>query len=106
MEFTDASLFDPVFWTMITAPLVPFITAAVVRYRASSATKAWVAIGFAVIDAALAVWKTADNAGVDVNWKTLAVAIVMAITVQRVTYSQIARPNRIPEKFPQGGLIG
>lgn len=106
MDFTDTSVFDPLFWTMITAPLIPFITALIVRYSASSATKAWIAIGFSVLDAGLLVWKTADDAGHPVNWKTLAVAIVTAITVQRVTYTQIAVPNKIPEKLPKAGLVG
>jgi hypothetical protein len=77
-----------------------------VRYSATSAVKANVATAITVLEAAVVVWVNANDAGVPIDTRTLILAVVTALTAQRVTYSQVVRPNRIPEKLPAGGVIG
>lgn len=102
----NLQVLDPVFWSMLLAIATPGLTALIVKYQASSAWKSAVAVGISVAEAAALVWKTADAAGQPVNWKILVLAIATAVTAQRVAFTQVYRPAGIPEKLPQGGLVG
>jgi ABC-type dipeptide/oligopeptide/nickel transport system permease component len=95
----------PVFWATLLATLVPFVTALAVRLNASPATKATVASGLALLDAALMSWKQASDAGVNVNVPTLVVALVGATVWQRVVHAQVNVPYGINKHLlPEAGL--
>lgn len=96
----------PVFWAMLVATLVPFVTALLVRLDATKATKASVASGLALLDAVLVAWKQASDAGTTMSAPTLIAAIMGAVMWQRVVHTQVNDAYRIPEKLPAGGLVG
>jgi hypothetical protein len=96
---------DPVFWATVIATLVPFVTALLVRLDASPALKATVATILTAVDALLVSWKTAVDAGATVDLKTLVVALVAALTWQRVVHTQVNVPYRVREHLlPASGL--
>lgn len=96
---------DPVFWAAIVATLVPFVTALLVRLDASAAVKATVATALSILDAVLVTWKASTDAGVAVDGKTLVLAILGAVTWQRIVHAQVNVPYRVREKLlPSAGI--
>lgn len=95
----------PVFWATAIATLVPFVTALLVRLDASPATKATVATVLSIVDALLVSWRSAVEAGADINLRTLIVAIAGAVTWQRIVHAQVNVPYRIRDHLlPGAGL--
>lgn len=100
---TTVVVLDPVFLSALLSPLIPAIVALITKWSASPGTKANIATLLAMVLAAVTTW---IKLGAISDWKTLAVAFAVAFGGQRVTFSQVYKPNAIPEKFPKQGLIG
>jgi len=96
---------DPVFWATALATIVPFVTALLVRVDARQWVKATVASALAVADAVLVSWKAASDAGAVLDWKTVVLAILGAVSWQRIVHSQVNVPYRVRERLlPRSGL--